>query len=611
MEYNVFTPNSYSWGDPADEGARMAFYWQLFMQARTRRVNFETQWEEAAAIAWPEYRNTFTFGHINSPGEKKAQWQLDSACAIASHRFGAIAGYIVFPNDFIWSEIQFDNDYLMKQRNVGLWCEDTTRKLWAARYSPYANFIGQNQQNLQALGVFGNMGMFTEERMTHGTGLAYRACSPGEIYILQGFQGLVEGYIRAFKLDAQQAWHKWGKKIPPVLRSALEINSKQLYNFIQIVHPRDDWSPWEQLTPRGKKYCSAYLSVEGQCILEDGGYRTLPLAIARYMQAPEEDYGRGPMQMVLPAAKSANSMSKDFMKVAHQHGDPAWFVGDSGLIDPDFTSGGINEGGFDANGKFLIERAPTGELPAIEKALDMQHKFIDDAHLVTLYADLLTDARQGIQRSAREVIERSVEKGIFLSPLGRLYSEYTPVMVDRELDILRIQGKLMPIPDEVKEAKGELKIKYNSILGQGAEMAEAASVMQFTEWLLTIANQAQDPGVLDVMEMSEAADVVAKGRRVPMRVLASSQSRQQKAQGRQQQQQQEMEIKKAPADAAIMKARAIMAKAQSPNPGQGGIGGTLSGTPASGMPGVPGNPPGIPGLPPRVPGGKGTPGRRG
>ena len=580
-----FTP-TYDW-QPGNVGAQVAYYIHLFQQCRIRRSGgFDGQWEEAAALCWPEYRNTFSQGHLNAPGLKRTQYQLDSAAAIASHRFMAIVNYVMTPHDRMWSVLVPSDENLLKDKDTKAWFTNQTRKLWKARYDPMANFSGQNMQNLQGLGVFGNHGMLIQERAGKQGGLAYRSCSVGEIYILQNFQGIVTGYIRIFKLDAQQAYGQFGESIPPVLRAALEQNSKTLYNFIQVVHPRTDWMPWEILSPRGKEYLSAYISVEGYCMLEaESGYRCKPLAYGRYMQAPEEEYGRGPAQMTLPALKTRNAMKGDLLKTSHDIGNPELFIGDDGMLDPQFQNGAINYGGFSPEGKFLVAKAPHGELPAIETAMASEQQFVDDAFLVSLYADLFDEAKAGgAQRSAREVLERIMNRGIFLSPLGRQYTEYTGPMIDREMDILSSQGKIDPMTPAMKEAGGEYDIKYRSILGRAAQSDEAAATAQFLEFVEQMAQSTGDPSVMDAIEINEALGVIADAGGVPDKVLASMESRQKKQKARAAAQERDQQVKELPGRAAMAKAQAIQAKAQT----GGNIGGTLSGTPQGGMPMMPG-----------------------
>ena len=57
--------------DRDEDADELAFLMQLFSQRRSRRVNFEQQWEESAALAWPEYMSSFFYGRDVAPGMKR------------------------------------------------------------------------------------------------------------------------------------------------------------------------------------------------------------------------------------------------------------------------------------------------------------------------------------------------------------------------------------------------------------------------------------------------------------------------------------------------------------------------------------------------------------
>lgn len=594
-----------------DEQSRVAYYMMAFDQLRLRRVNFEVQWEESAALAWPEYMNTFSYGHVNTPGIKKSQFQVDSAAAIASWRFMSIVDSITTPHNMMWSKIRADNKDLMKDRAVRQYFNNVTETLWTERYKPEANFLGQNQTNLQGYGVFGNMGMFTDELRNHPRklrGLSYRSTPCGEIYVMQNMQGVVDGYCRYFKLDARQAYQRFGEKIPMQVAQALRLQSKVLFDFLEFVHPRTDWMPWETLTPKGKPWASCYISVEGKCILEEGGYRLFPLSYGRYQQAPEEDYGRGPCQMVLPALKTSNAIAKDYLEQGHLALKPAYLIGDDGLVDFKSHAGAYNYGGVTADGNPLVHMLPTGQIQAGEELLARQDRYIGAAFLTDLYDRLWNDAKKGggNDKSAREVIEDANDRGLFLAPtLGRLSAEYLGPLITRELDLLSWLRKLPPMPPALREAGGEFSVVYTSPIAQAVRLQEVAGGMQTVEFAREVVNVTGDPSLMDAFDFDTMLQEIGDIRNMPDRWFADAKAKAQKAKARQQAQERDQQAKELPGKAAIMKAQAITAKAAT----GGNIGGTLSGTPDGGMPQMPGSP-GQPGQAGSN-GGPGTPGKPG
>lgn len=596
-----------------EDAEQIAFYMQLFSQVRNRRVNFEWQWEEAAALIWPEYRNSFAFGRDMAPGLKQTQLQLDSAGAIACHRFGSIMDQLATPTAMLWSRFRPGGPnakQLWRRRAVRQYFDDVTHCVWMHRYRPEANFAGQNFANWQALGAFGNMGMWVEKLDTTGgmrPGISYRGTPPGEIYALQNHQGRVDGCFRHFRRTARairQLCDYLGADFPVVLRAALETGSQQLFNVLHVIHPNADYVPWEVLTPRGKRWTSVMFCVEDQGhIMHKGGYKDFPLIPSRYMQAPDEDYGRGPAQMVLPALKTLNAEKKVFLSQGHLAGEPAWLLPEEGLTDFRAHAGAFNYGGISPEGKVLVGTLPTGQIQITEEMMKAEVAYIQDAFLVSLF-QLTWDTRNA-QKSAREVIEDANEKGIFLAPgVGRQNSEYVGPLNLREISVLADQNLLPKLPPELLEARGDFHVEICSPLARAMQGQEIAGFMRTVESAAVVANATGDKGIFHIFSFKRALPAIAERSNVPEDWMSTPQEIAAAEKADAQQMQQEMQIKAMPAQAAIEKAHAITAKAQT----GGNIGGTLSGTPQMGMPQVPGNPQGTPGQP-GAPGQPGIPGQ--
>jgi hypothetical protein len=584
-------------GAPDDEQERVSYLMQLFQYARQQRFNFEVQWEESASLVWPEYRNSFSFGHVRSPGVKYTQYQVDSTAAIKAWRFMAIADALVTPSTMLWSQFRSSDPELMKVREAKIYYEQLTKCIWAERYRATANFQTQQQTNWQALAVFGNQGMLIEEYDARperpDKGLRYIGTAPGEIYILQNHQGRVDGFIRHFRWTARQAYQKWGMKIPPALAAAAEKNDVYtLFDFLQFVIPRTDYDPMMIFSNQGKPWSSTYLSVVGYSILEEGGYYSFPLAHGRYMQAVEEWYGRGPAQQVLPELKTKNAEKETFLKQGKLAGDPTYLLPEDGLFDFKAESGSYNYGAMSEDGKPLVATLPTGNIQITKELMQDSDAIIDSAFLTDLFPMLFKKDNQ--QRSAREVIEVANQMGIFLAPtLGRQYGEFLHAEAMRVHNVLKVMRKLPPMPDVVKEAKAGTFCRFTSPLARALEGQGIAGYMRSVEMTAQIANSSQDQSVWDMYDFDTAIPEMAEDQYAPARWFASPKMIGQKRQSRAKQQAQESYVKALPGLAARDKAAAITAKAQS----GGNIGGTLSGTPQGGMPIVPGNNPGQPGQP--------------
>ncbi len=579
-------------GPSQDEQNFVAYLMLLFNTARTRRLNFEVLWEESAALCWPEYRNSFAYGHVRAPGIKYTEFQIDTSGSIASHRFMAIADTLITPSTQMWSIVKPSNSDLLKDRSAALWFEQLTTELWRERYAYAANFHGAQQLNWQALGVFGNMGMYIDAIETKGgyskPGLRYIATSPGEMYVLRNHQGRPNGYVRHFRWTARQAFSKWGLgKLPAVLRAALEKNDNYtMWDFLQFVLPNNEYDPSQVFHPvNGKPWMSVYVCVAGFNIMEQGGYRKFPWSCGAYMIAPEEEYGRGPAQMVLPELKTLNAEKAMFLRQGHKAAEPAYLIADDGLVTLKNAPNSFNYGGLSKEGAELAKPLQTGQIQITQEMLAASKVSVDDAFLVSLFSDLFDPAKAGaMEENVRQSVEKSNMRGIFLAPLGRQYSDYIGPMMERELDVLQALRKLPKPPPIIKEAKGDFRFEFCSPLARAPKGQAIAGYMRTVEFAAQTGQQTGDLSIMDIFDFDTALPEMAEMSFVPVHWMADPKKVEAKRKQRAQAQLRDQQVKELPGRAAMAKAQAIQTKAAT---GQN-TGGTLSGVPTGQMPMLPG-----------------------
>ncbi|NDI23481.1 MAG: phage head-tail adapter protein, partial [Betaproteobacteria bacterium] len=169
---------------------------------------------------------------------------------------------------------------------------------------------------------------------------------------------------------------------------------EQKFEFIHCVSPRDDVA-YGRKDYRGMPYQSVYISMMDRKVVSEGGYRTMPYAVGRYVTGPKEIYGRSPAMTVLPDIKMLNEMSKTVMRAAHKIVDPPLLLQEDGALSAfDLRPGALNYGGVNDQGQQLVHPLQTGA--RVDIGLDMmeqRRKMINDAFLVTLF-QILVDAPQ-------------------------------------------------------------------------------------------------------------------------------------------------------------------------------------------------------------------------
>jgi hypothetical protein len=517
------------------------------------RMNFEDQWTEIAQRAVPMHAKSFS-SKTTTKGDKRTEYIFDSTAAIALNRFSAILDSLLTPRNQTWHRLAVSNQYLAKDRNVKLYFEEVNRILFRYRYSPKANFAAQNQQNYKSLGAYGTGCMFIDP-LIGDMGIRYRNIHLGEVYFGENHQGVVDRALRYFSMTARQAVGKWGKEVPDNIKVAMDSNPDKEFFFIHCVKPNENMDP-NRADYRGMAYASYYVSIEGRKLIQEGGYAVFPYAISRYEQAPGEVYGRSPAMDVLPAIKTLNEQKKTVLKQGHRIVDPILLVHDDGILDSfSLKPGALNAGGVTADGRPLVHALPTGNLAVGKDLMDDEREVINDAFLVTLFK-ILVDTPQA---TATEIMERSKEKGILLAPtVGRQQDEYIGPMIERELDVLRMQQLLPPMPEILVEAKGEYTVIHDSPLSKTQRAEEASGLMRTVETALNVVNVTQNQEPLDHFNWDVIVPEIADIQGVPSRWMRDPKIVQSMRQQRAQAQQDQEAMAAAPGMAAMVSSAAKM-----------------------------------------------------
>lgn len=508
-----------------------------FRQLEGDRGNWETHWEEIAERVLPRQ---IGFVGERTNGEKKTQKVFDSRPAIALDRFAAVMDSMLTPRHQKWHNLRTTDEDLNRDHDVQAWFYQVNNILYSARYSPRANFSGQNFERWISTGAFGT-GVLYIDFDAQAPSLRYRCVNLRDVYMLENHQGVVDTVFRKFKYTARQAAQRWGEKdLPERVKKALENPNEQnkKFDFLHCVMPREDYVPG-RADARGKPFASLYIALEDRVLVTpEGGFNTFPYSISRYVTAPDEVYGRSPAMMALPDIKMLNEMAKTDIRAVHKLVDPPILLHDDGVLGGgamtvNMRPGGLNPGGVSRDGRQLIQPFSAGARVDINEAkMEQRREAIDDAFLVTLFQILVETPRM----TATEALIRAQEKGMLLGPtMGRQQSEALGPQIEREIDLLMFHRVLPPMPDIMREAGGEYEIVYDSPMSRMQRAEELVGVQRTMELLAPFADR--DPTILDVFNKDELARMTAEVSGVPMPIIRSPQEiaqiREQRAQAEQ------------------------------------------------------------------------------
>lgn len=518
------------------------------------RGNWDVHWTEIAQRVIPaEEKRFLSRGNLTAAGEKRTEFIYDSTAQVALNRFAAILDSLLTPRNQTWHRLRASDPRLNKDKSVREWFDTVNSYLFKYRYAPKANFASQNQQNFKSLGAYGSSCMFVDKLFGPQKGIRYRHIHLSEVYFVENHQGIVDRCYRYFSLTARQAVQKFGEENVP--KEIKEIENKEtLFWFVHCVKPREDRDPYRK-DFKGMEYGSYYVSITHRQLVDEGGFHTFPYAISRYEQYPGEVYGRSPAMDVLPAIKTLNEEKKTMLRQGHRQVDPVLLTHDDGIVDTfSMRSGAINAGGVTADGRPLVHALPVGNLQIGKELMDDERMLIKDAFLTSIF-QILTESPQ---MTATEVLERSKEKGILLAPtIGRQQSEYLGPMIDREIDLLAQERLIPPIPQALREAKGEYHIQYDSPLSRAQRAEEGSGLGRTVETFLPIVNITQNPECLDYLDLDKAVPEVADIQGVPQRWIKSAEEVQKIRAQRNQDKQAAQATAAGPAAAALIKAQTV------------------------------------------------------
>lgn len=481
------------------EDQEVRYHLQRLDTLKSERSYWDQQWEEAAARVIPAHRDFFqssgTQFMAGMGGRKKTEQMFDATAAIACQRFASVIESLTTPQSGIWHRLVPMEKTLKKNRMVREWFDAANELLFAYRYRPIANFVGNSQQVYTSLGAYGN-GVVYIDQPDSEKGLRYRNVHLGEVYFVENHAGVVDTMYRVMWLDARQAIQKFGDAVPDVVKSvaAAPGQTSRKFEFIHVVLPRTDAAPG-RVDSLGMPFQSLYIARDEMKRIREGGFHAFPFAVARYTQASGESYGRGPAQWVLPSIKLLNEQKKTILKQGHRNVDPVLLAYDDGILDSfSLQAGALNKGGVSAEGRPLVHALPVGNIALGEKMMDAEQKIINDSFLITLF-QILVDTPQ---MSATEVLERAREKGMLVAPTaGRLQAEFLGPMVEREIGLMMAQGLLPPIPPALAEAGGAYKVEYDSPMSRMQRAEKASGFMRALGVASDYARNTGDPSPLD------------------------------------------------------------------------------------------------------------------
>jgi hypothetical protein len=501
-----------------------------FDKAKADKSPWEGTIEDALKMTVPRKRG------VSSPEQVGQKFPTDvyDSTAIQANRIMAagLSAYMINSAQR-WFELGTKNRDLMENdgnRAYFAKCQD-------AMYASFqlSNFYQQAHELFLDLGSVGT-GCFYEEEDPK-TDIRFYARHIREIWIVENEREEVEMVYRRFEFGAWQAVRFFGEKnVGDVILKAIEKKEyKKKFSFLQYVCPRHERNVAKR-DAKNMPYSSTWICLEDKRLVKEGGYDEFPYMCPRFYKSSTEAYGYSPAIECLPDILMLNDVKKTAYEAMELAIYPPFLMENDGLMSTlDLRAGALN---YQRNplsqGEAVKQLTTNNNINYAIELMKEVKKNVETAFFVDLFL-LLTN---NPQMTATEVMERSQEKMLMLSPvLGRLQSEFLNPVIQRTFNILLRRGKIPPPPASLVNV--EYEIVYISPLAK-AQRALASKDIQ--EFMLIMGQMLPfAPDIMDGVDTDKARTVIAKAKGIDADVLREKSAidaiRAQKAKAQQQAQQ--------------------------------------------------------------------------
>lgn len=358
-----------------------------------------------------------------------------------------------------------------------------------------SNFALEMHQAFLDLVVAGT-GMLLAEEAPAGEPSAFRftAVPLREALLEEGPSGRLDTVFRTTRMTAAAIAAR--HPAAPPLRA--EDGAALRHRVVEAV--------WPDRT--GHRYMSVLAAETGPVVLAEGRFAESPFIAFRWLKAPGEAYGRGPVAKALPDIRTANKVVELVLRNASIAATGIWQADDDGVLNPATVR--LEPGA-------IIPKAPgsSGLTPlAAPGNFDVSQLVLADLR-ARIRGALLAD-RLGPERrdnmTATEVLERAAQTARLLgATYGRLQAELLTPLISRCLNILRRRGEIPPLVLDGRE----VALRYRSPLAQVQGRADAANTLLFLQ-----AVRAMGPEAVAQVDLPAAARWLGRTLSAPAEIIS-------------------------------------------------------------------------------------------
>lgn len=490
--------------------------------------------------------------------------------------------------------------FLPDRKDIRDYYAYVSMQLWQAFDNPNANFVSSYNEELEEYFVYGTAALAMLEGDSIQDPFRFQSRTLMNFCIARGLRGDIDTFYYDFKLTVKEAVQTYG--LDKLSEATREKYAKGLLDdkvtFCEAIEPR---SLDERIIPGQERFeykkgklgypiRSVVFELTDDHLVEESGYQSMPVYVARCLVLPSETYGRSYAMDALPAVVQLNAITEYMMHGSEMKVMPALWASNNASVSGgmiDLSSGAVNMFDFMAAGT----QAPispifdVGELQSIYNF----YTSVRDAVLQHFFIDKLYDFNNESRMTLGEAEMRMMIRGDALTPIYTNLEKQLTWMIERGTNLLFPHGLLgvakedvekqeslrakgiepMIIPDEVlalmKSGMDWYKVNYISPAHRSMRAEELKGTMDMANVFLAVAKGGK-PEILDRWDVDALADLLPELTGGDERLIRSLEEAQADRAVRQQVQQMQLQVEmekiKAQANQSNAQAAASMKNAQ-------------------------------------------------
>lgn len=303
----------------------------------------------------------------------------------------------------------------------------------------------------------------------------------------------IDVVYREYELTGEQLINTYDTT-PESVRKA---NLSAKYKIIHVICPNKEYKKAKVNIKSNMPFKSQIILVKEALVLEDSGYNSFPVIVARFNKNHNNLYATGQVNQVLEDSRIVNKMNKLFLNNAELALGGVWLAKNDGVLN-------VNN----------IKLRPRTIIPANNmddlKRIDVGGSMNLSTDLVTMYqnrirrgmmSDQLTPINSSplsaTEVSARVNILRNQLSGIFI----RMQSEMLVGLLERVFDIL-MRNQLLPVPPkELVDSNNELNFSFTNPLAQSSKLEGLTNTNNFLNTILPLTQV--NPAIMDILDLDK------------------------------------------------------------------------------------------------------------